>query len=157
MWGWVCVYFQTRQLDSNGWQLSRYWPGVVELLAAQRVCVLVKAGMCFQLKSYMSGNPQCCTMALRSPCMSTREGRSQPLQGLGECRAVLRGFCSLAWGSAMQASACWVSFLLCSVGCCPSVAWLPWWIAYLSLGPGYSLQQDMVGRYSLGGKGKDLL
>lgn len=58
------------------------------------------------------------------------EGGEEPAPpGPGNCKAVLRGSFFLAWG---RLSARWVSFLLCSVGCCPSVAW-PYSMATLSL------------------------
>lgn len=48
------------------------------------------------------------------------------------------------------------SFLLCPMGCCPSHGWALV-DGYLSCGLGQSQSQDMGGRYSLDGKGKDLL
>lgn len=49
-----------------------------------RVCVLVKAGMCFQLMSLVGRNPHGCPVTLHGPWISTRDSSNQPLQGLME-------------------------------------------------------------------------
>lgn len=69
-----------------------------------------------------------------------RDGRNQPLQGLRECRAVLRGSFSLAWGLAGWALNLLgvLPSLLCGV---LSICGLALPDGYLTfLGPGCSLQ-----------------
>lgn len=82
-----------------------------------RDCVLVKAGMCFQLISRVGRNPHCYPMTLHSPWVLTRDRKSQPLKGLRECGAVLRGSLTPASWAGTQLFAC-PSF--CALGCCPS-------------------------------------
>lgn len=91
---------------------------------------------------------------LLKPWDAIRDGRGEPLnslRGLPVLGASLPGL-RLGGAGAQHTG----SLLLCSVGYCPSHG-LALVDGYLSCGLGQSQSQDMVGGYSLDGKGKDLL